>query len=277
MRIIVDAPGQTCNRLWSYLDTLAWAIANGKRVGIWFWDPSIRYFDALRNGKFSRFPFYSERLIKRLGEGRYLTYLFYIFDNGLLHRFYRTKLAERLGLICGWEHRNDSQWHPKVREKVLEVFRPNQNICDDVEALFDMQATDCEVIGIHIRRGDYDTFADGRFFFSLEEYAAMMRRLSAMLKEAHPEKRYRFFISTNETLNPDTFAGLDYFVNPRGVTAIHDLYGLSKCDYILGPVSTFSMWAAWYGAKKLCQVGRETLDRFALDDFKIPSGFFQNW
>ena len=34
MRVICDAPGQTCNRLWSYLASVAQCIAEGKKMVI---------------------------------------------------------------------------------------------------------------------------------------------------------------------------------------------------------------------------------------------------
>ena len=58
-RIIVDSPGQTCNRFWSYLDSIAWAIINKRRVYILWWDPSIKYYKNLRKNPYVIFPFYS--------------------------------------------------------------------------------------------------------------------------------------------------------------------------------------------------------------------------
>ena len=66
-KIIFDAPGQTCNRLWSYIDTIGWAVRNNGRVTIWFWDKDIQHFDNLRNSRYVHFPFYSPRLIKLFG------------------------------------------------------------------------------------------------------------------------------------------------------------------------------------------------------------------
>ena len=50
--------------------------------------------------------------------------------------------------------------------------------------------------------------------------------------------------------------------------AITDLYALSQCDYLLGPPSTFSQWASFYGNGKLCFVkNRHTV--LHMDDFKV--------
>jgi len=42
-----------------------------------------------------------------------------------------------------------------------------------------------------------------------------------------------------------------------------DLYALAKCDYILGPLSSYSQWASFYGNKPLYQLtgSQERLER----------------
>jgi hypothetical protein len=35
---------------------------------------------------------------------------------------------------------------------------------------------------------------------------------------------------------------------------VEDLYLLAKCDYIIGPPSTFSLWASFYGSKPLYMI-----------------------
>jgi len=47
---------------------------------------------------------------------------------------------------------------------------------------------------------------------------------------------------------------------------IEDLYTLASCDYIIGPPSTFTMWASFYGRVPLYKI----IDRNKLqeiDDF----------
>ncbi|MEA5612883.1 hypothetical protein VB671_09130 [Nodularia spumigena UHCC 0040] len=46
-----------------------------------------------------------------------------------------------------------------------------------------------------------------------------------------------------------------------------DLYTLSKCDYIVGPVSTFSEWAAFYGNKLLYHLSSDKLPE-CLENFQ---------
>lgn len=55
-----------------------------------------------------------------------------------------------------------------------------------------------------------------------------------------------FFISTNE-VDLDWVDSDIPLLNFRGGSPARDLYSLSKCDYIIGPPSTFSRWASLVG------------------------------
>lgn len=44
MRIICDAPGQTCNRLWTYVTSIAQCVAERKKMMIIFYDWTIEDF-----------------------------------------------------------------------------------------------------------------------------------------------------------------------------------------------------------------------------------------
>jgi hypothetical protein len=46
------------------------------------------------------------------------------------------------------------------------------------------------------------------------------------------------------------------------------LYVLAGCHYLVGPPSTFTLWASYYGATPLYQV--EDPDKaFSINDFKV--------
>ena len=126
------------------------------------------------------------------------------------------------------------------------------------------------VVGVHIRRGDYATWNDGRFFFELEEYHQFMLRVQQLYKD----KKVSFFISSNEDFTLDTFEGCEcrrFGREPSG--AILDLYTLSLCDRITGPVSSYSRWASFIGEVPLCFL--ESKDQqFTDDSFSKIVDFF---
>ena len=51
-------------------------------------------------------------------------------------------------------------------------------------------------------------------------------------------------------------------------SSVGDLYALARCDYIFGPVSTFSQWASFYGDKPLFHL-HESNDRVERERFTI--------
>ena len=105
------------------------------------------------------------------------------------------------------------------------------------------------VVGVHIRRGDYATWNDGRFLYSLEEYHQFMLRV----QKQYLNHRVSFFISSNEDFSLDIFERCQcrrFGREPSG--AILDLYTLSLCDRIIGPFSSYSRWASFIGEVPLC-------------------------
>ena len=65
MRVICDAPGQTCNRLWTYVASVAQCIAEHKRMVIIFYDWTIEDFPALLKCPFIYFPLWHKWYLER--------------------------------------------------------------------------------------------------------------------------------------------------------------------------------------------------------------------
>lgn len=133
-----------------------------------------------------------------------------------------------------------------------------------------MKQTSDIVVGVHIRRGDYATWNDGRFYYELEDYHHFMLRV----KDLYQGQHVSFFISSNEDFELDIFTNCNchrFGKEPSG--AILDLYSLSVCDLIMGPVSSYSRWASFIGEVPLCFL--ETKDqKFTKDSFSKIIDFF---
>ena len=52
---------------------------------------------------------------------------------------------------------------------------------------------------------------------------------------------------------------------------VEDMYSLSKCDYIIGPYSSFSAWASFYGEVPYCMLERRK--EISLSDFSVVDSF----
>lgn len=245
MRIICDAPGQTCNRLWTYVASVAQCIAEHKKMVIIFFDWTIEDFPNLLHCPFIYFPLYHKWYLER-GNGwnnyKGLTWK-------VTHNKRWDKVFDTLGFTKGWQTRTDTRYLQQTLPELKKIFRPKEEIMQKAETMVAELRKEAEVVvGVHIRRGDYATWNDGRFFYELEEY----RQFMLCVNELYNNKA-AFFISSNEDFPLETFEGCNcrrFGKEPSG--AILDLYTLSLCDRIIGPFSSYSRWASFIGEVPLC-------------------------
>ena len=267
MRIICDAPGQTCNRLWTYVASVAQCVAENKKMIILFYDWTIEDFPNLLHSKYIWFPLWHKWYLER-GNG---------WNNykGLTWKVTHSKRWDKIfkffGCTKGWQTRTDTKYLAQTKKDLQRIFRPKEDIMQKAERLIaEMKQTADLVVGVHIRRGDYATWNDVRFFYELEEYHQFMLRI----KELYKGKRVEFFISSNEGFDLDLFKdcnGRRFGKEPSG--AILDLYTLSACDRIIGPFSSYSRWASFIGEVPLCFL-ESKVQQFTEESFSKIIDFF---
>ena len=104
------------------------------------------------------------------------------------------------------------------------------------------------VCGVHVRRGDYRKWRGGCYFYDDARYASFMR--SFLLAEPGTTA---FVVCSNEPVDLDGLRKLAEadvsVVSLPDATMYEDLALLSLCDYVMGPPSTYSWWAAFHGGK----------------------------
>ncbi|MBR1548315.1 MAG: alpha-1,2-fucosyltransferase [Prevotella sp.] len=246
MRVICDAPGQTCNRLWTYVASVARCIAEHRRMVIIFYDWTIEDFPNLLHAPFIYYPLWHKWYLER-GNGwnnyKGLTWK-------VTHNRTWDKVFARLGFTKGWQTRTDTRYLQQTLPELQRIFRPREEIMQKAEGMLASLKQEADiVVGVHIRRGDYATWNDGRFFYSLEQYHQFMLRV----QQLYAPRRVAFFISSNEAFSTDIFEGCRcrrFGSEPSA--AILDLYTLSLCHCIMGPFSSYSRWASFIGHKPLC-------------------------
>lgn len=134
-------------------------------------------------------------------------------------------------------------------DKIRAHFQPVAAIATaSREAVALMREQADVVVGVHIRHGDYRTWKGGQHFYPVEQYAGWMRALAAQF----PGRRTAFLVASDEPRGPEEFPGLTAGFCPGSPAA--DIYALGGCDYIIGPPSTYSQWASFYGNKPLLQL-----------------------
>lgn len=267
-RIIFDSWGQMCNRLWEYLDQVAWAYKKQGKVYSLFWDYSLEDFDQLRNCSYIKFPLYikfrQDSFIARL----YRRVLYAILCNRSLQKVYSSQFFKKRGFVSGRDILYQREHYPEVWNDIKYLFAPNKSISDRIDQHFAdvrLHNPDCLIVGVHIRRGDYKEFCNGQYYYNDEEYAGFMREVVKMM-----ESNVLFFISSNETIDRAHFNGLK-ILDIRNKKPAEDMYSLTACDYIMGPYSSFSSWASFYGKIPYCRLDRHMV--FTKDKFKIVESF----
>ena len=245
MRIICDAPGQTCNRLWTYVPSIAKCIAEKKKMIIIFFDWTIEDFPNLLHCPFIYFPLYHKWYLEH-GNG---------WNNykGLTWKVTHNKIWDKVfkffGCKKGWETMNDTRYLAQTKKELQHIFLPRQEITKKAAAFMSTirQKADI-VVGVHIRHGDYKTFEGGKYYYSFEDFHAFMLQV----KQLYAGKNVAFFISSNADFSVDIFPDCNCFrfgKEPSG--DMLDLWTLSLCDKIMGPWSTYSRWASFIGEKPL--------------------------
>ena len=151
----------------------------------------------------------------------------------------------------------------KHADRVKQYFRPLEKHIRNIERIINTARQSCDIlIGVHIRQGDYRTYLGGKHFFDISDYVNIMRKTIPLFEN----RKIRFLLCSDSPLNEADFSGLEITLGPNHI--VEDMYSLARCDYIIGPPSTYSRWACFYGDVPTWHFSREdnepSLDAFWL-------------
>jgi hypothetical protein len=154
----------------------------------------------------------------------------------------------RVVFVQDWFFRNGDNCR-RYRDVIRAFFTPFDDYLVRAEAAVEKARNRGSlVVGVHVRRGAYRTFKDGRYFYSHDQYRAVMERAEATFS-GHDVS---FFVCSDEPVPRGAFSGLNVV---RGTGhQVEDLFGFSMCDRLLGPPSTYTKWASYYGEVPLYEV-----------------------
>lgn len=163
-------------------------------------------------------------------------------------------------LLWNWHFRN-TEAIARHREKIVAFLRAKALHCARPNKIIGRLRDDgVIVVGVHIRRGDYKT-AMPQFYYDDATYLRIMRELTGSLGD-----RVKFVAVSNEPVDMAFFRAHGLDLTEASGTPQEDVVTLSLCDYIVGPPSTFSWWAAYYGDKPRLSL-RNRDDEVSLDKF----------
>ena len=166
-----------------------------------------------------------------------------------------------------WHDNTDLQ---KYHSQITAYFKPIEPYWSNIKHYskeIKNEYPGAVVIGVHIRRGDYKEWADGMWYFEDDAFAMYLQNIE---RELLPKKSV-FVVCSNEDVDFRNYENLTLRKSTGHI--IEDMYILAECDYIIGPHSTYSMWASFYGQKPLYKMRKDKTE-FSISDFKVCNGRF---
>jgi hypothetical protein len=161
-------------------------------------------------------------------------------------------------IVQGWRFQNP-QGVQRHRDVIRRHFALRPDAADTVERYIRAHRRPGELLlGVHIRLGDY---RGTRYFFPLAHYSEVVRQIASQA-----ERPVRLVICSDEEVDLSHFRDAEAVAGPG--TAWGDMYALARCDLIVGPPSTFSSWASFYGDVPLYWM-ENPADNVRLTDFVV--------
>lgn len=255
---------QLCNRLWAFLPALALALEFNQNLLVFgAYKEYLDLFPNLKLNKQIKFLFNKRKFNNSKLLGRFWSLLDKVKSNT---PYDQISANNKILFLGAFEKRYEKSYILKHKESIKDLFQPSDEVKDLVEKKF-IENSNSLFVGIHIRRGDYKEWNEGKYYFGLDYYYKLINLLYHFFKNQYSSKEIKFIISSNENFDihdSELIKYLDSKIKQEDILRfnkdlITDLYALSQCDYLIGPPSTFSQWASFIGKAKLYFIDNETL------------------
>lgn len=218
-----------------------------RRNGVKFYSPS---FTEKYRAEFPNLPKSSKTpyLIKKLLYNQYYKKLnpkcvIGFTDEHEIPKYREQIKKDYLVNFCyGWFFNNDFYREEDINH-YQKLFQPNVDKALLTQKYLQHGVNE-KTIAVHVRRGDYKEFLDGKYFFDDDLY---IKKIKEFLKSI-PDGNYRFLICTNdESFDVSRYKHEFGNVVQSKEGPLEDQYLISQTDYLLGAPSTFSQWASVMG------------------------------
>lgn len=276
MIIKLNPVGQLANRIYDFSTFIVFSIENNQKLVYPFFNEFEQYFLIneslllpkkiwLVDGNFRKVAL--KRFINVLALFKKIGLPIASFNQNPRGKDISEHKANSFFSLFGGGWYTDYQSFVKHEKILKSVFSLKEPYAKNVSNLIKEAKSQCDIlVGVHIRRGDYKEFLDGVFYFEDSVYREKMEMFQALF----PDKNVGFLICSNEKVKFTNFTTFNVF-KPSNFF-IEDLYSLSSCDYLLGPPSTFTMWASFVGNAPLFKIHSKE-DTFLITDFVITKEY----
>jgi len=267
MVIIQKKTGQLANRLFLFARFIANSIEYNYELINPCFDEYRPYFKSTRVNYFNELPisvelnppvsytrFYLKTNLLRYTRPVTEDYEFVISTNDqpidLNDPIFVEKARQKKIFANGWSFKERKNLY-KHGDAIRRIFQPDDHVQIKIhDTISKIRSNHDVVVGVHMRKGDYRKWRGGMFYYEDNTYYANMLQLKTIFQDTGQD--VAFIICSNEKISNQFFKVFSSYQTGGGV--IEDLYTLAECDLIIGPPSTFSMWASFYGQNKLFMI-----------------------
>ncbi len=240
--IFATDKGRMCNNILQYGHVYAWAREHGRKSISMRFCYKYQYF----------------KICHTRGHN-FLSYLFakYAAKWGLIPTVDFKDIAEEAiqrdaALVAKHKHVLIKGWcvrfynlFVKYKAEIIDLFYFDAPIIEKAKSFMGEKEEDEIRLGVHIRRGDYKTWHNGKYYFEDDTYQDYILQFRALF----PKKKLTVYICSNDpSLDKESYRENLKDIQvcfPQGGQE-DDLCLLSECDYLIGAPSTFSLVAAMY-------------------------------
>lgn len=265
--------GRLANQLWLFISMYAFCLENDYNLENYsFWEYA-KFFNFKITNLFINTVFFKlyfllciiipRNPIYKFREfyGYYIKLIKKIYPNKIIYAINSSGVDTVVNLSCvnkmsdatvfdsgnvytiGWMFRN-SNGIIKYQKEIIKYFKPKEEIVLKINKFISViRGQYRNVIGVHIRQGDYKTWFGGKYYFSQDKIKNIIEEFLIQFKLDNSD--CAFIISSDGIVEDDIFSGLNIFHSLGGV--VEDLFTLARTDIIIGSDSTFGAFASYYG------------------------------
>ena len=269
---------QMCNNLLQYAHVYAWGREHGRKVISMRFSYKYQYFHICHTN-LTGFGWYL--LAKYLAALKLLPTASFKHGDCDREALEKKMLRHKHIVVSGWNVRFYDLFL-KCRKDICDLFAIDSEYTEPVRAK--MQEAEKSStpnhpssiirLGVHIRRGDYAAWQDGKFLFDDNTYANHINRFAAI----HQNEDIHVYLSTNDpVVSEETYQRLCPTVHIHHLhgNAPEDLFMLSECDFLIGPPSTFSLVAAMYRDIPLYRMDSSDETAMTTETFRLFDYWFR--
>ena len=237
--IFVKGSGWMCNNILQYGHFYAWGREHGRETMSMRFAYKFQYFHICET-KHHNFLTYT--IAKYAAKWGLFPTLAFNEEGADITAQEQMMLSKKHIAVVGWEAR----WYDlflKYKTEIIDLFAFKKSVVKACEPILSEATNGSCRLGVHIRRGDYATWYDGKYFFTDEVFLKLIKEFIAL----HPNTTV-YICGNDSSLEKARYQKElegTKVVFPKG-NAAEDLYVLSECNYLIGPPSTFSLTASMY-------------------------------